>query len=74
MAAPQQPTPIPKSTAGLSLWYRFKWRFLYSLLVWGGPPHRSLDLDPRERMRRERSARVAQALGQTDESVNARQE
>lgn len=55
-------TPIPSSKAGLSLWYRFYWRVLYGLLVWGGPPHRSPDADPRERMRRERSARVTRAL------------
>lgn len=56
-----QPTPIPKSTAGLSLWYRLRWRVMYGLLMWGGPPHRSLHLDPREKMRRDRAERVARA-------------
>lgn len=61
-----KPTPIPESTAGLSLWYRLRWRVMYGLLMWGGPPHRSLHLDPRERMRRERAARVARAAGTTE--------
>ncbi|BDZ58926.1 hypothetical protein FB554_2119 [Barrientosiimonas humi] len=57
----QQPTPIAKDRAGLSVGYRFRWRVMYHLLAWGGPPHRALDADPRERLRRERAARVAAA-------------
>lgn len=56
-----RPTPITKDRTGLSLGYRVRWRVMYLLLAWGGPPHRSLELDPRERLRRERAARVAAA-------------
>lgn len=57
----QQPTPIGKDRAGLSVGYRFRWRVMDHLLAWGGPPHRALDADPRELLRRERAARVAAA-------------
>ncbi|YAL82555.1 hypothetical protein ACMYYO_11550 [Dermacoccaceae bacterium W4C1] len=57
----QQATPISKDRTGLSAWYRLQWRFIYTALAWGGPPHRSLDADPRERLRRERAAKVAAA-------------
>jgi hypothetical protein len=57
----QQQTPIPKDTCGLSLWYRLRWRAMYGLLAWGGPPQRVVGNCPRERMRKERAARVAAA-------------
>ncbi|GAB3579376.1 hypothetical protein [Calidifontibacter terrae] len=57
----QQPTPIPRGKAGLSIGYRLGWRFRYTLLLWGGPAQRPLDADPRERMRRERAAKVRSA-------------
>lgn len=53
------PTPIPSSHDGLSFGYRFLWRLQYTLLSWGGPAQQSPERDPRERMRRERAARVA---------------
>ncbi|WP_291522362.1 hypothetical protein [Branchiibius sp. NY16-3462-2] len=57
-----RPTPIPAETTGLSLGYRFVWRLQYTLLAWGGPAQMPLHRDPRERMRRERTARVRAAL------------
>lgn len=57
----QEPTPISKDHTGLSIFYRMGWRVTYTCLAWGGPPHRTLDSDPRERLRRERAAKVAAA-------------
>ncbi|MEO8851653.1 MAG: hypothetical protein ABI360_07985 [Allobranchiibius sp.] len=54
-------TPIPKDKTGLSLWYRFTWRLEY----WGvsvvGPAQQTLARDPKEKLRRERTRRVAEA-------------
>lgn len=57
----ERPTPIGRDRTGLTLRYRVGWRVTYTFLAWGGPPHRSLDADPRERLRRERAAKVAAA-------------
>jgi hypothetical protein len=54
-------TPIPKETTGLSLLYRFAWRMEYLGVSVFGPAQQSLDKDPKERLRRDRAARVAAA-------------
>ncbi|MFC6712562.1 hypothetical protein [Branchiibius cervicis] len=60
-----RPTPIPAETRGLSLGYRFVWRLQYTLLAWGGPAQMPLHRDPRERMRRQRAARVEAAVSRS---------
>lgn len=54
-------TPIPKDKTGLSLGYRILWRLEY----WGvsvvGPAQQTLERDPKEKLRRERARRVAEA-------------
>lgn len=57
----RRPTPIPRDTTGLTWRYRFFWRLEYAVLHWGGPPQPALDRDPREKLRRERAAKVEAA-------------
>lgn len=52
-------TPIPKDTTGLSWWYRLTWRLEYLGVSVTGPGEQPLARDPRERLRRERTQRVA---------------
>lgn len=52
---------MSKKHAGLSLWYRFRWRTLWLLLHVMGPAELPDEIDPRRRMERERAARLAKA-------------
>lgn len=54
-------TPIPTDTTGLSIWYRLTWRLEYFGVSLVGPAEQTLDRDPKERLRRERTRRVEQA-------------
>lgn len=54
-------TPIPKDKTGLSLWYRFTWRLEYLGVSLVGPAQQTLERDPKEKLRRERTRRVTEA-------------
>lgn len=54
-------TPIPKDRTGLSLWYRLTWRLEYIGVSAVGPAEQTLERDPKERLRRARTQRVAEA-------------
>ena len=63
-------TPIPKDTTGLSLWYRLTWRAEYLGVSLTGPAEQTLERDPKERLRRERTRRVARAHADRGESAD----
>ncbi|MET9023392.1 hypothetical protein ABZV93_25810 [Actinopolymorpha sp. NPDC004070] len=60
---------MSKKNAGLSLWYRFRWRTVWLLLHVMGPADLPDHIDPRSRMVRERAARQARALAKAQEKA-----
>jgi hypothetical protein len=62
---------MSKKHAGLSLWYRFRWRTLWLLLHVMGPADLPDEIDPRRRLERERAARLAEAQAKAQATVRA---
>lgn len=58
-AAADTPMEKPRGEDGFGLWYRFFFRFQYTLLHVIGPPRLSRSMDPRTRMKADYDRRKA---------------